>query len=162
MIKKVKIEKLILKTKAIDNLLLAPMERAPQSYPRKSANSKTKKVELNSFTKPGPLTERRRIKGRLDCHLPQPFETSSSPLPQTFQNQRTHAVKSPDWAPFATPTPAPPCLLNVHITAPCIHSVERFSYKYLVGYFYYIMNFIGVSVKAKTLTYSCACWWRLS
>ena len=39
----VKIEKLILKTKAIDNLLLAPMERAPQSYPRKCVNSKTEK-----------------------------------------------------------------------------------------------------------------------
>ena len=54
MIKMVKIEKLILKTKATDNLLLAPMERAPQSYPRKSVNSKTPKIELNSFTKPGP------------------------------------------------------------------------------------------------------------
>ena len=39
-----KIEKLILKTKAIDNLLLAPMERAPQGYPRKSVNSKTQKL----------------------------------------------------------------------------------------------------------------------
>ena len=52
-IKMVKIEKLILKTKAIGNLLLAPMERAPQSYPRKSVNSKTRKIELNSVTKPG-------------------------------------------------------------------------------------------------------------
>ena len=43
-IKMVKIEKLILKkTKATGNLLLAPMERAPQSYPRKSVNSKTRK-----------------------------------------------------------------------------------------------------------------------
>ena len=39
--KMVKIEKLISKTKAIDNLLLAPMEKAPQCYPRKSVNSKT-------------------------------------------------------------------------------------------------------------------------
>ena len=53
-IKMVKIEKLILKMKAIGNLLLAPMERAPQSYPRKRVNSKTPKIELNSFTKPGP------------------------------------------------------------------------------------------------------------
>ena len=30
------------------------MERAPQSYPRKSVNSKTRKIELNSFIKPGP------------------------------------------------------------------------------------------------------------
>ena len=37
--KMVKIEKLILKTKAIGNLLLAPMERAPQSYTRKNGNS---------------------------------------------------------------------------------------------------------------------------
>ena len=50
----VKIEKLILKTNAIDNLLLAPMERAPQSYPGKTVNSKPPKIELNSFTKPGP------------------------------------------------------------------------------------------------------------
>ena len=42
-IKMVKIEKVILKTKAIGNLLLAPMERAPQSYLRKSVNSKTQK-----------------------------------------------------------------------------------------------------------------------
>ena len=54
-IKMVKIEKLILKTKAVGNLLLAPMERAPQIYPRKSVNSKTRKIELNSFTKPGPI-----------------------------------------------------------------------------------------------------------
>ena len=53
-IKMVKIEELVLKTKAIGNLLLAPTERAPQSYPRKSVNSKTQKIELNSFTKPGP------------------------------------------------------------------------------------------------------------
>ena len=53
-IKIVKIEKLILKTKAIGNLLLAPMERASQSYPRKSVNPKPRKIELNSFTKPGP------------------------------------------------------------------------------------------------------------
>ena len=50
----VKVEKLFLKTKAIDNLLWAPMDRAPQSYPRKSVNSKTPKIELNSYTKPGP------------------------------------------------------------------------------------------------------------
>ena len=37
-IEMVKIEKIILKMKAIDNLLLAPMERAPQIYPRKSVN----------------------------------------------------------------------------------------------------------------------------
>ena len=43
--KMVKIEKLILKTKAIDNLLLAPIERAPQSYPRKSVNSKPEKLD---------------------------------------------------------------------------------------------------------------------
>ena len=43
-IKMVKIENLILKTKAIGKLLLAPMERAPQSYPRKSVNSKTRKM----------------------------------------------------------------------------------------------------------------------
>ena len=49
----VKIEKLILKTKATDNLPLAPIEKAPQSYPRKSVNSKTRKIELNSFTKQG-------------------------------------------------------------------------------------------------------------
>ena len=52
-IKMVKIEKLILKTKAIDNLLLAPMERAPKSYKKKKNNSKTRKIELNSFTTPG-------------------------------------------------------------------------------------------------------------
>ena len=51
----VKIEKRILKMKAIGNLLLAPMERASQSYPEKSVNSKTRKIELNSFTKPGPM-----------------------------------------------------------------------------------------------------------
>ena len=49
-IKMVKIEKLILKTKAIGNLLLALMERAPQSYPKKSVNSKPPKIELDSFT----------------------------------------------------------------------------------------------------------------
>ena len=51
----VKLEKLILKTKAIGNLLLVLMERAPKSYPRKSDNSKTQKIELNSFTKSGPM-----------------------------------------------------------------------------------------------------------
>ena len=30
------------------------MERVPQSYLRKSVNSKTRKIELNSFTKSGP------------------------------------------------------------------------------------------------------------
>ena len=54
LIKMVNVEKLILKTKPIGNLLLAPMKRAPQSYPRKSVNSKTRKIELNSFTKPRP------------------------------------------------------------------------------------------------------------
>ena len=43
-IKMVKIEKLILKTNPIDNLLLAPMERAPQSYPGKTVNSKIQKI----------------------------------------------------------------------------------------------------------------------
>ena len=42
--KMVKVEKLILKMKTIGNLLLAPMERAPKSYPRKSVNSKPEKL----------------------------------------------------------------------------------------------------------------------
>ena len=58
----VEIEKLILKTKATDNLLLAPMERVPQSYPRKSVNSKPPKIELNSFTKPGSTAVPRESK----------------------------------------------------------------------------------------------------
>ena len=48
----VKIKKIILKTKVIINLILEPMERVPQSYPRKSVNSKMRKNELNSYTKP--------------------------------------------------------------------------------------------------------------
>ena len=48
-IKMVKIEKLILKMKAIGNLLLAPMERAPQSYPRKRINSKAPKNSVKQF-----------------------------------------------------------------------------------------------------------------
>ena len=50
----VMIENLILKTKAIDNLLLAPMETAPQNYPRKVLTQKPPKIGLSSFTKPGP------------------------------------------------------------------------------------------------------------
>ena len=50
----VKIEKYIFETKACDSLSLAPMERAPQNYPQKGVNSKSPKIELDSFTKPGP------------------------------------------------------------------------------------------------------------
>ena len=49
-----KIEKYIFKTKACDSFSLAPMERAPQNYPKKCVNSKSPKIELDGFTKPGP------------------------------------------------------------------------------------------------------------
>ena len=50
----VKIEKYIFKTKACDSYSLAPKERAPQNYPKKCVNSKSPKIELDGFTKPGP------------------------------------------------------------------------------------------------------------
>ena len=50
----VKIEKYIFKAKACDSFSLAPMERAPQNYPKKCVNSKSPKIELDGFTKPGP------------------------------------------------------------------------------------------------------------
>ena len=52
--KNVKIEKYIFKTKACDSFSLAPMERAPQNYSQKCVNSKSPKIELDCFTKPGP------------------------------------------------------------------------------------------------------------
>ena len=50
----VKIEKYIFQTKACDSFSLAPMERAPKNYPKKCVNSKSPKIELDGFTKPGP------------------------------------------------------------------------------------------------------------
>ena len=50
----VKIEQITLKTKACDSFSLAPMEKAPQNYPKKCVNSKSPKIELDGFTKPGP------------------------------------------------------------------------------------------------------------
>ena len=49
-----KIEKYIFKTKACDSFSLAPMEGAPQNYPKRCVNSKSPKIELDGFTKPGP------------------------------------------------------------------------------------------------------------
>ena len=43
-----------LKMKAFDSFSLAPMETAPQNYPKKCVNSKSPKNELDGFTKPGP------------------------------------------------------------------------------------------------------------
>ena len=51
----VKIEKYIFKTIACDSFLLAPMERAPQNYQKKCVNLKSPKIELDGFTKPGPI-----------------------------------------------------------------------------------------------------------
>ena len=56
--KNVKIDKYIFKTKACDSFSLAPMERAPQNYPKKCVNSKSPKIELDGFTKPGSWRNR--------------------------------------------------------------------------------------------------------
>ena len=52
--KLVKIEKLILKTKANDSFSLTSMERAPQNQPKECINSKSPKIESHGFTKSGP------------------------------------------------------------------------------------------------------------
>ena len=51
-----KIEKYIFKTKACDSFSFAPMEKTPQNYLKKCVNSKSPKIELDGFTKPGPYT----------------------------------------------------------------------------------------------------------
>ena len=56
-----KIEKYIFKTKACDSFSLAPMERVPQNYPPKCFNSKSAKIELDGFTKPGPWGAERNV-----------------------------------------------------------------------------------------------------
>ena len=34
------------------------MEKAPQKYPKKCVNSKSPKIELDGFTKPGPHSQK--------------------------------------------------------------------------------------------------------
>ena len=49
----VKIEKYIFKTEACDSFSLAPMERAPQNYPKKCVNSKSPKIEFGGLPNQG-------------------------------------------------------------------------------------------------------------